>query len=207
MTERGGKSTRFKPGDPRVVTHGMSKTPMYKAWHTMKTRCSGKAIGKTRKTYFERGIRVCDRWQKFENFLDDMGLPPGNDYSIDRIDNDGDYEPGNCRWATWEQQANNTSTNHVVEFHGQSKTVAQWAKEVGIKPNTLLHRLRRGIALERAMHKRMPPNRKSRSKQARRRPCVVCGETFVPRVSQVRRGGGRFCSQRCWGSYRRAEKT
>ena len=61
MTERGGKSTRFKPGDPRVVTHGMSKTPMYKAWHTMKTRCSGKAIGKTRKTYFDRGIRVCDR--------------------------------------------------------------------------------------------------------------------------------------------------
>lgn len=91
----------------RFTTHGRRRTPEYEAWAHMKQRCSNSNNNRY-ELYGGRGIRVCERWwNSFENFFIDMGERPGVDYSLDRIDNDGDYTPKNCRWATVEQQANN----------------------------------------------------------------------------------------------------
>ena len=88
-------------------THGMSATPIYGRWHAMMTRCAN-FNHPSYKKYGARGITVCERWQKFENFFADMGLPPSPKHSIDRWpDNAGNYEPGNCRWATASEQARN----------------------------------------------------------------------------------------------------
>lgn len=89
-------------------THRLSHTSEYHIWQTMKARC-GNPNNRKYKDYGERGIRVCDRWLKsFETFFRDIGAKPFPDHSIDRINNDGDYEPSNCRWASRTQQARNT---------------------------------------------------------------------------------------------------
>ena len=85
---------------------------------------------------------VCDRWSRsFEAFIGDMGPRPSARHSIDRIDNNGDYEPGNCRWATSKQQARNTRVNYLVEHDGETKCVAEWAEQYGFKPSILYTRL------------------------------------------------------------------
>lgn len=91
----------------RETTHGMSKSRVYRIWDAMKSRCENPKNSKYR-YYGGRGIKVCKRWSRsFEAFYQDMGEPPTPQYSIDRIDNDGDYEPGNCRWATMTEQNRN----------------------------------------------------------------------------------------------------
>jgi hypothetical protein len=107
--------------------------------------------------YGGRGIKVCDRWlNSFENFLADMGPKPGPEYSIDRKDNDRDYEPGNCRWATELEQQNNRRNNRWIQGFGRTQTLTQWSIELGIPRKTLSDRLGRGMSLENAA-KKYPP--------------------------------------------------
>ena len=93
---------------PLIIRHPEAGGPEHRSWTNMRQRCTNPK-NPAFKHYGGRGIKVCDRWQSFTNFYDDMGPKPEPkpDYSLDRIDNDGNYEPGNCRWATYEEQNNN----------------------------------------------------------------------------------------------------
>ncbi len=95
-------------------THGKYGTRTYESWHAMKRRCSPSATGEIRQRYFDRGIRVSSQWGNFEKFLEDMGERPEG-LTLDRIDNDGNYEPSNCRWATPSQQSQNQRSNKLSE--------------------------------------------------------------------------------------------
>lgn len=133
----------------RQSMHGMHATPTYTTWGAMLTRCTNQNSPKYPR-YGGRGIKVCDRWLRFENFFADMGERPLG-MTLDRIDNNGNYEPGNCRWATLEQQANNTRTNRFVEVNGQRMSMAQAERSLGIPTSQLRKRLGRGWSLERAL--------------------------------------------------------
>lgn len=127
-----------------------SRRPEYRAWEAMHARCySDTCISYPH--YGARGIKVCERWQSFENFLDDMGPKPSRKHSLDRKDNDGDYTPENCRWATKVEQMNNRTNSRWLEHDGKRMTLAQWARELGITEAALESRLRKGWPLERAL--------------------------------------------------------
>ena len=135
------------------ITHGKSQSKEYGIWNAMKNRCYNNRVDRYQK-YGGRGIAVCDRWlESFENFYADMGPRPTPKHSIDRINNDGNYEPGNCRWATdSEQRRNKTSTVHVT-VNGTTKTIAEWAVHHGIKAGTIRERIKRGWSMETALSK------------------------------------------------------
>lgn len=111
----------------RYRTHGRSNTPEYISWTAMKDRCC-RENKNCRDGYHDRGITICERWiYSFENFFSDMGKKPEGKYSLDRIDNSGNYSPENCRWATDVQQANNSRNCHYIEHDGEVKSMKQWS--------------------------------------------------------------------------------
>ena len=145
--ERAGKMN-VRHGDCRVGR----RAPEYGVYRTMLSRCYNPNVEKY-PLYGGRGIKVCDRWRGdggYENFILDMGRRP-NGCSIEREDSDGDYEPSNCRWATSREQANNTSRNRVIEWGGKAQTLAEWSREIGVKPITIHMRLKDGWSVERAL--------------------------------------------------------
>jgi hypothetical protein len=122
------------------TTHGQSHSPTYESWSMMKQRCYNHNDVMFQR-YGGRGIRVCERWRlSFEAFVEDMGQRPDG-CCIDRIDNDGHYEPGNARWATQTEQARNRSNNVLLTFHGDTMCIAAWAERVGLPRKTLEKRL------------------------------------------------------------------
>ena len=129
--------------------HGKSNTPEWMTWSGIKDRCFNPNSQQWHR-YGGRGITVCDRWKdSFSNFYEDMGPRPSDEHSIDRIDNDGNYEPSNCRWATVEEQVYNRSTNRMVTLpDGREVTTAQAMKELDMKKGTLFSRLDRGTPLD-----------------------------------------------------------
>lgn len=133
-----------------TVKHRKCRAPEYLAWRHIKSRCFDPECERYR-WYGARGITMCERWRNsFTTFLADVGLRPSAGHSIDRIDNDGHYEPGNCRWAVREVQDNNRRDNVFVEHAGERLTIAQWARRLGMPHNTLKHRISKW-GVERAM--------------------------------------------------------
>lgn len=131
-------------------THGRSDTPEYATWRQMLDRCENPK-NKRYKDYGGRGIMVCERWHEPQNFLDDMGKRPSRKHSLDRVDNDGNYEPANCRWSTAVEQHNNCRSNRVLVWDGRSMTTAQWAVALGINASILRNRLYRKWSVERTL--------------------------------------------------------
>src|SRR5207248_5613032 len=124
----------------------------YSSWEHMFARCLDPEH-KSWHNYGGRGIRVCERWYRFAHFLADMGERPEGK-SLDRFpDNDGNYEPGNCRWATPKEQGNNRRTNRWITFRGRRQTLKAWAAELGLPPITLRRRFRAGQSVEAALTK------------------------------------------------------
>lgn len=140
--------------------HGHAKrkrwTPEFRAWHSMRERCSNQN-NPSYHNYGGRGISVCARWATFVNFISDMGLKPSPKHSLNRIDNDGNYEPGNCEWATKTKQDNNRRTNKFVSFNGQTHTVADWARLLNINYVTLVSRFRYGWPIDRILNPALGP--------------------------------------------------
>lgn len=132
---------RKKVNSSRAV-HGMSNTAEYEIWCSMKKRCENKNSAMFRH-YGGRGINVCERWKKFEEFFSDMGPRPCGK-SLDRINNNGNYEPSNCRWATATEQCENQRTNRLIYHNGKTCTVSQWSRETGINHSVIRNRLYRG---------------------------------------------------------------
>lgn len=151
--------------------HGMSTSPEYKAWSTMKARCMTPQC-QVYKYYGGRGIKVCDRWlESFENFLEDMGRKPEINRSLDRIDVNGNYDPGNCRWATPIEQGRNMRTNRVEEFNGKRQCVSAWEQELGFRVGQLEQRLHHGWTMKEAIE--TPFNTRSkRTIQPSQKPCT-----------------------------------
>lgn len=136
----------------RHTTHGKTKSRVYVIWKSMRQRCGNPKAFKYC-NYGGRGISVCGRWLKFENFLADMGEPPDG-LTIERIDNNGNYEPTNCRWATYTDQLNNRRNNRFVEAFGKRQTLTQWSRELNIPFTTLRNRLDRAkLPAEEALKK------------------------------------------------------
>jgi hypothetical protein len=127
--------------EARKVKHGMSRTRVYRIWRLVIARCTQKSNSSYAR-YGAAGITICDRWRhSFENFYADMGEPPTDQHSLDRKDNNKDYSPENCRWATRLEQQNNRKVNRRFTFEGRSQTVAEWCRELGLNDSTVRSRI------------------------------------------------------------------
>lgn len=136
----------------RLFKHGMTHTRLFSIWDGMLDRCY-KTFSIEYNNYGGRGIIVCDEWKSefinFYNWAIANGYKDG--LTIDRIDNDGNYEPNNCRWATYQRQARNRRSNHLLTFKGETKPIVEWSEIVGIKADTIWHRLKSGKSIEYAL--------------------------------------------------------
>lgn len=133
--------------------HGGSNSTTFICWQAMLSRCTNENLPEWNR-YGGRGIMVCEQWRNsFSQFLSDMGERPSKKHSIDRFpDNNGNYEPGNCRWATYSQQNRNRRSNRILTIDGVSMTLTEWSEKSGTPRGVLTCRLRRGWEIGRAIH-------------------------------------------------------
>lgn len=131
------------------ATHRDTKSKEYTTWCAIKKRCLN-PNDSAYKNYGGRGITICDRWRdSYEDFLSDVGRAPSKHYSIDRIDNSGNYEPGNVKWSTMLEQSLNRRNTKYLTYNGTTKTVRECSEATGIPAPTIYNRLRRGWPDER----------------------------------------------------------
>ena len=129
----------------------MCDTPEYRAWRAAKSRCNN-PNNISFKNYGGRGIRMCKAWSDdFAVFAANMGKRPSDKHSLDRNDNDGDYGPDNCRWATRAEQNRNSRQNRFLTFRGKTHCIADWVKILGMRRGTLQDRIYRGWSIEKAI--------------------------------------------------------
>ena len=137
------------------AAHGESgnRTRLYRIWSGMKNRCYNAHSKNAYKKYGNRGITVCDEWRNSYTAFRDWAYQNGyrDDLTIDRIDNNGAYEPQNCRWVSTKKQNNNRRNNHYITFNGETKTMAEWTEIAGFGRSVIEHRLSRGWSVESAL--------------------------------------------------------
>lgn len=138
-----------KDGNP---THGLTGTPEHRIWKSMRRRCNN-PNDISYKFYGARGIKVCKRWDSFENFLADMGKRPSNKYSIERKKVNKDYSPSNCYWVINTRQNRNRRDTVYITYQGKKLAMVDWADLLGIKQSTFRRRYYMGMPLDRMMRK------------------------------------------------------
>ncbi len=141
------------------TTHGMTGTEAYRRWESMRRRCLN-PNAEAYPRYGGKGVTICKRWDKFENFYEDMGEPEG--LTLDRIDSSKGYSPKNCRWATCTTQSRNRKSNHVMELNGETHILIEWCELYDMDYNTVERRINLlGWELEKALttQKRKLPKR------------------------------------------------
>lgn len=134
----------------------------YAIWQSMKARCLNKKVA-SYKNYGGRGVTICERWMKFENFIADMGNRPTPKHSLDRIDTNGNYEPNNCRWADQVEQAQTRTNVRSITAFGETLTSAMWSRRTGIKAEAIRNRLDAGWTPEDAVSKPVRGMKRERS--------------------------------------------
>ncbi len=149
-------------------THGLSESPEYSIWKAMRRRCEDPADD-AYPYYGARGISVAEEFLDFSIFIKHVGRRPKVTDTLDRINNDGNYAPGNIRWATRTEQMRNTRRNHLLTLDRITMTLSEWCAHLGIKSETLHHRLRRGWSEKRALTE---PVKKTTRIYKRKLPCV-----------------------------------
>ena len=149
---RGRRSQRWVDAKREPERHGMTSTPEYRAWIAINARCFD-VNQKDYMRYGGRGIKVCTRWKdSFLAFLSDIGRRPTAKHSIDRFpNNNGDYEPGNVRWATVKEQANNRRSTVFIERNGERLSISGWASKLQIPKGVIQGRMYRGLPVEQVL--------------------------------------------------------
>jgi len=157
-------------------THGLSYTPEYKAWQTMRLRCT-EPSNSAWPDYGGRGITVCDRWLDDPvAFLADMGKKPSALHEIDRIDNNAGYSPENCRWVLRSENDRNRRSNRHATLNGETLTIAGWAERLGISATAIIKRLDAGWTEEAALTTPVRAKaKKGQAKSLQRNACAGCG--------------------------------
>jgi len=162
-------------GKRKLRSHGLSRTPEYRCWQTMRLRCHNPK-NPAYKDYGARGITVCERWlDDPQAFLDDMGTKPTPDHEIDRKDNSLGYEPGNCRWVLREINCRNRRSNHLIEFNGEQKTLVEWSTQTGIRAESIDARIKSGWSIERALTTPSRPKAENGQAKTTKIFCSECG--------------------------------
>jgi hypothetical protein len=155
------------------------KTPFRRktmtAWWDMIDRCEN-PDNEYYHAYGGRGIKVCDRWQTFDGFYEDMGEPSSKELSLDRIDNARGYEPGNCRWADDVTQSRNTRRARMIAYRGETRRMTEWGEILGIKPVSIYARLRKGWTFEKAVETPFP------TKTSRYRGVHLKNRTWIAQI-------------------------
>lgn len=157
--------------------HGLSYTPEYRAWQQMRLRCTNPDHA-AYPNYGGRGITVCDRWLASpQDFMADMGKKPTSKHELDRVDNNGNYEPGNCRWALRSTNDRNRRSNRVIHHNGLDLTLVEWSERTGVPADTISNRLKSGWETARALTEPARPKAPNgQAKHLQRHPCLDCGK-------------------------------